>query len=107
MSSLSEMRAELRALRKDKVKPVSKMKKGDVAAELERLREARETVPPVAATNGAAARKMVPKAENVKKAKAAEMPVKPSAPEKAPKKKGMSKSSLRALLEEMSSSDEE
>lgn len=114
MSSLAEMRKELRELRKDHVKPVSRMRKGDIASEIEKLREKRETTAPVASTRGAGVRKSEVAVESIKKAKESEFPVKPSKKEakmEKPKadasKKKMSKSTLRALLEEMSSSDEE
>lgn len=112
MSSLAEMRKELRELRKGHVKPVSRMKKADIATEIEKLREKRETTAPVASVRGAGVKKSESAVETVKKAKASEFPVKPSKKEvkmekpKAEKKK-VSKSALRAMLEEMESSDEE
>ena len=125
MSSLKEMRDELRALRKDAVKPVSKMRKADIAAEVERLRERREETPPVAATGGAKTKQMAPATESVKKAKEKEFPVKPhegtkkgeerktarKAYENVPKEKSkpkVTKAMLRAMMEGMASeSDEE
>ena len=103
--SLSELRKELKELRKEHVKPVSRMKKGDIAAELEKLRERRETVPPVAATEGAPSAKMAPKKSNVKVSKEKEHPVAPVAAPK-PAKKGMSKAMMRAMLDEMTSDEE-
>ena len=105
--SVADMRKELKELRKASKEhmPVSKMKKGDIAAELEKLKAKRETTPAPAAVPSAAPRKMVAKAANVKESKAKEHPVAPAAAEK--KKKGMSKSALMALLNEMSDSDEE
>ncbi len=44
-----ELRDELRALRKDVVKPVSKMRVTDISAEIQRLKVAREETPAVAA----------------------------------------------------------
>ena len=80
MSNLSDMRKELRDLRKESGhRPISKMKKADVAHELERLREKRETVPPVAATHGAAPRRLAPRAAHVHESKEMEHPVKPVA----------------------------
>lgn len=87
--SLKDMRDELRALRKDSVKPVSRMRKMDIAAELERLRGKREEVPPVASTAGAAPKKMAAKEKDVKIAKEKEFPAAPT----EEKKKGGKKSS--------------
>jgi hypothetical protein len=123
MASLKDMRDELRALRKEHVKPVSRLKKADVASELEKLREARETTPPVASVGGAPSKKMAPATESIKKAKEKEFPVKPSegtkkgmerktarkayedVPKKAEKPK-MSKAMLRAMMESMTSDEE-
>ena len=71
MSSLAEMRAELREMRKTHAasKPVSRMRKGDISAEIERLRNMRETTPAPAATPSAAPRKQEPSVEGVKDAK--------------------------------------
>lgn len=89
--SLKEMRDELRALRKDAVKPVSRMRKADIAAELEKLRGRREETAPVASTVSAAKPKaQEAKIKDVKKAKEAEFPVKPA---EEPKKKDSGKSS--------------
>ena len=44
-----EMRDELRALRKEHVKPVSKMRVADISAEIQRLKVAREETPAVRA----------------------------------------------------------
>ena len=80
MSNLNDMRKELRELRKESGhRPISKMKKADVAHELERLRERRESTPPVASTHGAASRKMAPRAADIHESKEAEHPVKPVA----------------------------
>ena len=85
--SLKEMRDELRALRKESVKPVSRMRKGDICAELERLRGKREETPPVAAVQGhKAPKKMVAVESNVKVAKEKGFPVKPM--EESKKKTG-------------------
>jgi len=118
------MRDELRALRKESVKPVSRMKKMDIASELERLRDKRESLPPVASTVATKAKKVEAKIADVKVSKEHEFPVKPVAEEK---KKGGKKSSgmavgksavadapakkskmdkLREMLEAMGSDDE-
>ena len=114
MSSLKELRDELRKMRKETMKPVSKMKKGDVAAEIEKFRERREEVAPVAATRGAPPRKVAPAQESIKKAKESEFPVKPSKaavklekpkPEVAAKPR-VSKAVLRRMLDELTSDEE-
>ena len=89
------MKDELRALRKNSMKPVSRMKKADIASELEKLRGKREEVPPVAATVSAAApKKMEAKVKDVKRAKELEFP---SAPVEE-KKKGGKKESKKATV---------
>lgn len=112
------MKKELRELRKEKVKPVSRMRKADIASELEKLRGTRDETPPVASTVGPVPKKMNGKVADVKKAKEHEFPV---APTEAPKKKAtvvggggavgakpkISKSMLRSMLEDLTSSDEE
>ena len=82
--SLKEMRDELKALRKEKgsVKPISKMKKSEIAVELERLREVRESTPAVVAVKSMPPKKMEPKVADVKEAKEKEFPVAPAAPKK-------------------------
>lgn len=122
--SLKDMRDELRALRKESVKPVSRMRKQDIASELERLRGVRESVPPVASTEGAKPKKMEAKIADVKVAKEKEYPTKPV--EESKKKAGKSMSGvasktasadsapkksdklakLKAMLEAMSSDEE-
>ena len=81
------------------------MRKGDISSELEKMRERRETTPPVSATMGTPSMKLNPKKENVKVSKAREHPVAPAA--KAPAKKGLGKKQMMAMLAEMSDSDEE
>jgi len=71
------MRDELRALRKESVKPVSRMKKADCLVELEKLRGKRESVPPVASVEGAKPKKMEAKIADVKVAKEQGFPTKP------------------------------
>lgn len=113
------MRDELRALRKESVKPVSKMKKADCAMELEKLRGKRETVPPVASTEGAKPKKMEAKITDVKVAKEQGFPTKPVEESKAKKGKGSAlpkttvsdkkpskMEKLKAMLEAMGSDDE-
>jgi len=86
--SAAELKAELRALRKEHQKPVSKMRIADVASEIERLRDKRETSPPVASTPAEKApKKMTAKVADVKEAKAAEFPVAPKAMDEKKKSK--------------------
>lgn len=113
MSSLKEMRDELRKMRKESMKPVSKMRKGDISSEIQRMREMREETAPVASTKGAPARKSQMAAESVKKAKEAEFPVKPSKaavkmekPKKAVETPRMSKAVLRRMVEDLTSDEE-
>ena len=81
------MRDELKQLRKTSaVKPVSKMKKTEIALELEKLRGTRESTPAVDATKSLTTKKMEPKIADVKVAKEREFPVAPAS--SAPKKKG-------------------
>lgn len=95
--SLADLRKELRELRKESGhRPISKMKKADVAHELERLREKRETTAPVAATHGAAPRKMAPRAADVHESKEREHPVKPA---EAGTKKGEERKTARKAYE--------
>jgi len=120
--SASELRAELRALRKDKVKPVSRMRIGDISAEIERLRGAREETPAVASVPSAPPRKLKAAAETIKEAKRSEFPVAPAAemskkgraapkakvaaaPE--PKKKSSKLAKLMKMMESMSDSEED
>ena len=69
--SLAEMRKELRDMRKEFVKPVSRMKKGDISHEMNALRERRETTPAPAATPSAPPKGMKPDVENIKDVKKA------------------------------------
>lgn len=73
------MRKELKELRKanKEHQPVSKLRKADIAAQLDRLRGVRETTAPVASTPGAESKKMAPKARSVKESKEEEHPMAP------------------------------
>lgn len=120
--SLADLRKELRELRKEHMKAPSRMRKGDISAEIERLRGRREETPAAAAVPSAPVRKSRAAVESIKEAKAAEFPVKPdsdaraTAPKKpfalkaradnkgAPKaapKSALTKAALRAMLDEM------
>jgi hypothetical protein len=80
--SLADMRKELREMRKETVKPVSRMRKGDISAEIEALRNRRETTPAPAATPSAAPRKMQPEVEKLKDVKKSVFMKVPGAPVK-------------------------
>jgi len=87
MPSAKEMRDELRKLRKESMKPVSRMKVGDCAAEIERLKGKRESTPAVASMPvDKAPKKMMPKIADVKVAKENGFP---TAPMEAKKKSGV------------------
>jgi Tfp pilus assembly protein PilV len=86
--SASELRAELKALRKEHPDhaPVSRMKKNDVSALIQRMKAGREETPPVASITSAPAKTYKSAVTSVKEAKAAEFPlehVEASAPKKA------------------------
>jgi len=107
--SLADLRKQLRELRKEVSKPVSRMRKDDVAREIERLSNKRETTPPVASVPGPSMKPYKAAVENIKKAKEAEFPVKPSKAamkEARPEKKKISKSALRQMLDELTSDEE-
>ena len=79
MPNAKELKDELRKLRKESQKPVSKMRIADVASEIERLKGKREETPPVASTPAEKApKKMTPKIKDVKEAKENEFPTAPS-----------------------------
>jgi len=118
----AELVAELRALRKDHVKSISKLKMNDISQEIERLKVMRAEVPPVASVPSVPESKsrMKPAVESIKKAKAEEFPVMPSKekvkskksapPPKASSKKSppVKKSKAERMLEMMEeTSDEE
>lgn len=93
--SLSEMRAELRELRKSHPDhmPVSKMRKGDVSDMIQRLKAGREETPAVASVRSAPAKVYKSAVESVKKARADEFPIEIHEPKasKAPKAKAAAK----------------
>ena len=115
------MRDELRELRKTSgVRPVSKMKKTEIALELEKLRGRREETPPVASTRGEKPKKMESKISDVKVAKEKEFPVAPAKEGKKKSKKetvvggggavgvapkASKRDMLKKMLEEMSDSE--
>ena len=95
MSDLKSMREELRRLRKDSIKAPSRMKKADIASEIERLKNKREETPAVASTKGATVKASKSAVESVKEAKASEFPVSP-----VEKKKVGGKSPKKLSVEE-------
>lgn len=112
MPSAAELRAELRALRKEHVRPVSRMKVGDISSELDRLRGMRAETPAAASVPSAPIRKTKAAVESIKEAKASEFPVQPAPKgakkietKQAPGEK--KKSKLAKLLEMMGDSDNE
>lgn len=122
MPSAAELKAELRALRKEAVKPVSRMKVADIASEIQRLKGHREETPAAAAVPSAPLKKSKSSVESIKDAKAAEFPVKPDSGITAAPKRGAKagkapkdvvstavqkrKSKLEKLMEMMDSDDE-
>jgi hypothetical protein len=119
MSELAEMRKQLKEMRKEAVKPVSRMRKADISVEIERMKKLREQTPAPAAVPSTASKKVKPVVESVKKAKAAEFPVAPMKEEKkkapakkamkeeAPKKKASRIERAMAMMDEMSDTDQE
>lgn len=116
--SSADLRAELRALRKEHVKPVSRMRVGDISAEIQKLKVMREETPSVSAVPSVAPQKYKAAVETVKEAKKAEFPVMPAGKSegksKAPKakevaaepeKKKMGKKDMLAKLMAMMEDD--
>lgn len=87
MPSLKEMQAELRELRKASAehKAVSRMRKGDISAEIQKMKGMREETPAVAAVPSAPLKKSKSAVESIKDAKKMEFPIKPE--DKMPKAK--------------------
>lgn len=122
MSDLKDMRAQLRALRRENLKPVSRMRKADISAELNSLGHHLADTPSVGLGSPIKARQSRSEAETIKEAKAHEFPVAPAkavakpaakkpvakaaAAAPAPKKKASKLATLMRLLEEQSSDDE-
>jgi len=117
--SLADMRKELRALKKEHERPISRMKKMDISSEIERLRRVRETTPPVVAVPSHKEKAPVEKVSKVKKGEFPVVPAdQPSKPAKAPavskgKKKDvvadkvkLNKKHLLAMLQGMDSDSE-
>jgi len=77
MSSLAEMRAELRELRKahPEHKPVSKMRKADISEMIQKLKVGREETPSVTMAGPSGPKMYKSASESVKKAKETEFPL--------------------------------
>ena len=74
--TLKEMRDELRELRKAADhRPISRMKKGDISQEIEKLKLHRESTPPAASYTSAPTQVSKSAVESVKEAKKHEFPV--------------------------------
>lgn len=86
MPSAAELKAELRSLRKESLKPVSRMKVADIAAEIQKLKGVREETPAVAAVPSAPIKKSKSAVESIKEAKASDFPMKPDQGITVPKK---------------------
>jgi hypothetical protein len=84
---MSDLRAELRELRKKSAShmSVSKMKLKDVALEVGKLRSHLESMPSIGLDGGASKKAMKGAVESVKEAKKAEFPVEPAGDHEAPK----------------------
>lgn len=101
--AVKELRDELRTLRKESIKPVSKMGFKDISAEIERLKVSREETPPVASTTGGSLKKkeaVVEPVEEVQKVKVksiATAPKKESVKEKEKPKKTISPEHLAKM----------
>ena len=103
MPSAKELQAELRALRKDHVKPVSRMRMGDIAAEIQALRGVREETPAVAAVPSAPVSKSKAAAKTIKEAKKQEFPTEPTSGAKAAAAKVVATKAPAAAVEKKKS----
>jgi len=77
MPTAAELKAELRALRKNAVKPVSRMRVADVASEIQRLKGIREETPAVAAVPSAPPKKGRSCVQTIQEARENDFPTKP------------------------------
>lgn len=99
MPSASDLKAELRQLRKEALKPVSRMKVADIATEIQRLKGVREETPLPAATPSAPPKRAKASVESIKEAKASEFPTQPDSSANAKEtsiKKSATKGSAKA-----------
>jgi hypothetical protein len=81
----AELAAELRAMRKEHMKPISKMRSKDISEEIESLKLRLAETPHTAAFPSVPQKAEVAAVESIKVAKAAEFPVKPASGKAAPK----------------------
>jgi hypothetical protein len=97
--SVSEMRAELKALRKSHPDhaPVSKMKKGDLSEMIQRLKAGREETPNVASVPSQPDRVYKSAVESIKQAKASEFPMEHAKADKPDAKKKHAGASAKAM----------
>jgi len=96
------MRKELRELRKEH-KPVSKMKKADISAEIERMKVRREETPAPSSITPPTNKPYKAAVTSIKKAKEHEFPTTPDhepAKKAAPQKKSMREKLLELLGDE-------
>jgi hypothetical protein len=110
MSSLAEMRAELRELRKShpEHKPVSKMRKADISSMIQKLKVGREETASVATASPSAPKMFKSATESIKTAKASEfplahhseMPSKPAPKAKAKKEMPVAKADKKVMVTE-------
>ena len=77
MPSAKELRDELRSLRKEHVKPISKLRVADISAEIQKLKGHREETPLPAATASPPIKMSRAAVETIQEAKASEFPVRP------------------------------
>lgn len=95
--AVKELRDELRTLRKESIKPVSKMGFKDISAEIERLKVTREETPPVASTTGGSLKKkeaVVEPVEEVQKVKVKSIAVKKESVKEKEKEKEKPKKTI-------------
>jgi len=102
MPTAAELKAELRALRKNSVKPVSRMRVADVASEIQRLKGIRETTPAVAAVPSAPLKKARSSVNTIQEARENDFPSRPedgitAAPKKSAQPKP--KKDMTAIVE--------
>ena len=86
MPSASDLKAELRQLRKEALKPVSRMKVADIATEIQRLKGVREETPLPAATPSAPPKRAKASVESIKEARASDFPTQPDSGQTSIKK---------------------
>ena len=77
MTTAKDLKDELRALRKEHQKPVSRMRVADISAEIQRLKGHREETPHIASQPSGVAKKSRASVESLKEAKENEFPMKP------------------------------